>query len=608
LKIQVGSGLNPRTLNRVVSEISRFNPNIRKNVVFVSCPDGADLVKCVSGDFWKSATSLSNSLECKARLDHINGINEPAENDGYVQFLVGCLSNLRRNTKALNKLLKRDLGRHSPGETLEAVRGYDSDKEITLEQEIFTQTLRRLRDYQWHEFDAIRRQFIKNLLNDLEGCASQQELGSLESARNELLGIKSHDTNPTGEMIKIIAEWILSYSEDLDRSYGEQLGLDAKIQFLVEKGSDVNAPRYGGTTSLHLAAKQGNLEAVYLLIEKGANPDAKDSEKKTPADLAHENGHFEVHAFLVSRDYSELEEAIKNGDLQKTQNLVEELIKGDDKKIFTKNKHKLKTDRSTYLHIAVETSTLEVVDYLLETAGETGLQISAQRALTKDTALHLSYRRIRDNPEDKEAIEIWDSLKKAPVKNTKNAQEEDARELHRQFLLDRGLADAQIPLLEPALIETENRVCEDTVLEDTVLEHTVFEHKRLIVGRDDLGDLLRIAVCADNWGVVRFLLDRPLADAQILCGDQCSLLHLLLDRESHEEDLENIKQNGTFMQKAACTGDVAILNTFIQSDEQHVDKILMTRAALGGFLAGKSATITLSEPSIKFLVSKAIDF
>ena len=160
LKIQVGSGLNPRTLNRELSEISRFNPNIRKKVVFDSCPDGADLVKCVSRDFWKSATSLSNSLECKARLDHINGINEPAENDGYVQFLVGCLSNLRRNTKALNKLLKRDLERHSPGETLEAVRGYDSDKEITLEQEIFTQTLRRLRDYQWHEFDAIRRQFI----------------------------------------------------------------------------------------------------------------------------------------------------------------------------------------------------------------------------------------------------------------------------------------------------------------------------------------------------------------------------------------------------------------------------------------------------------------
>jgi hypothetical protein len=83
---------------------------------------------------------------------------------------------------------------------------------------------------------------------------------------------------------------------------------------------------------------------------------------------------------------------------------------------------------------------------------------------------------------------------------------------------------------------------------------------------------------------------------------------LLLDPESHGEDLENIKQKGNTKEKAAYTGNVAILNTLIQSNEQHFKKISLTRAALGGFLAGKSATITLSESSTKFLVSKAIDF
>ena len=56
LKIRFGSGLNPRELNRVISEISRYNPRIRNDVVLVPCPDGDDQVERASENFWKSAT------------------------------------------------------------------------------------------------------------------------------------------------------------------------------------------------------------------------------------------------------------------------------------------------------------------------------------------------------------------------------------------------------------------------------------------------------------------------------------------------------------------------------------------------------------------------
>ena len=43
-------------------------------------------------------------------------------------------------------------------------------------------------------------------------------------------------------------------------------------------------------TPLHIAARQGNLACLEMLVESGGNPLAKDSINKMPRDYAQENG------------------------------------------------------------------------------------------------------------------------------------------------------------------------------------------------------------------------------------------------------------------------------------------------------------------------------
>ena len=48
------------------------------------------------------------------------------------------------------------------------------------------------------------------------------------------------------------------------------------------RGADVNARNKNLSTALHNAAARGHLKMAQLLIANGANPEAKDSELKTP--------------------------------------------------------------------------------------------------------------------------------------------------------------------------------------------------------------------------------------------------------------------------------------------------------------------------------------
>lgn len=83
------------------------------------------------------------------------------------------------------------------------------------------------------------------------------------------------------------------------------------VKLLVEFEADVDAalPRpyedeefdwTGWRTALHLAAGNGELPIVKLLVERGANCDLKDQLEKQPIDLARKNGHTEVVAYFES--------------------------------------------------------------------------------------------------------------------------------------------------------------------------------------------------------------------------------------------------------------------------------------------------------------------
>jgi ankyrin repeat protein len=78
---------------------------------------------------------------------------------------------------------------------------------------------------------------------------------------------------------------------------GQRLGI---ARLLVEAGADVNARSAEGFTALHSAAQNGQEELVRLLLEHGADPQASTDSGVKPADLAREKGHEDVVRMLES--------------------------------------------------------------------------------------------------------------------------------------------------------------------------------------------------------------------------------------------------------------------------------------------------------------------
>ena len=76
------------------------------------------------------------------------------------------------------------------------------------------------------------------------------------------------------------------------------------VEFLVEKGADINARNEQGRTILHTIARNGDKDMVELLISKGADVNAKANTGAatiTPLDHAVLSGHADVAAVLLDR-------------------------------------------------------------------------------------------------------------------------------------------------------------------------------------------------------------------------------------------------------------------------------------------------------------------
>jgi ankyrin repeat protein len=70
---------------------------------------------------------------------------------------------------------------------------------------------------------------------------------------------------------------------------------------LLERGADVNAKNTKALTPLHAAAMAGDKEMVALLIANGADINARSEDGWTPLHLASQKQHPEVVELLKSR-------------------------------------------------------------------------------------------------------------------------------------------------------------------------------------------------------------------------------------------------------------------------------------------------------------------
>jgi FOG: Ankyrin repeat len=82
-------------------------------------------------------------------------------------------------------------------------------------------------------------------------------------------------------------------------------GYDDEIQFLVERGADVNArPATFRTTALMVASYKGNESTVRLLLSHGSDPNAI-VEGETALSYAKQKGHLEIVQLLRQAGASE---------------------------------------------------------------------------------------------------------------------------------------------------------------------------------------------------------------------------------------------------------------------------------------------------------------
>ena len=138
------------------------------------------------------------------------------------------------------------------------------------------------------------------------------------------------------------------------------------VRLLLEAGADKDAAAQNGITALHVAALHGYVDIVRLLLEAGTDKDEADQEGWTALHMAVENADLAVVRLLLEAGTdteaamqdgtTALHMAAENGDLDVVRLLLEA---GADKDAATQN-------GATALHLASKSGHSDIVDLLWE--------------------------------------------------------------------------------------------------------------------------------------------------------------------------------------------------------------------------------------------------
>jgi ankyrin repeat protein len=73
------------------------------------------------------------------------------------------------------------------------------------------------------------------------------------------------------------------------------------VHLILEAGADPNARQGGGFTAMHAAAQNGDVAMATDLLDRGADPSPATDDGRTPLSIAEEQGHEDVAALLRAR-------------------------------------------------------------------------------------------------------------------------------------------------------------------------------------------------------------------------------------------------------------------------------------------------------------------
>lgn len=76
---------------------------------------------------------------------------------------------------------------------------------------------------------------------------------------------------------------------------------EGSVPLLVRAGADPDARDNAGATPLHRAAEYGDVDVVRALLDAGADPSLRDNEGRTPLDYARADGDAECIALLEEK-------------------------------------------------------------------------------------------------------------------------------------------------------------------------------------------------------------------------------------------------------------------------------------------------------------------
>ena len=116
-----------------------------------------------------------------------------------------------------------------------------------------------------------------------------------------------------------------------------QHGLATAVNILLEHGANVNAKSQSGITALHLACKHGKSVVMSLLLEAGCNVNAQDLQGKTPIDYVplEDLERYQTLNFLLRQYGARKGSHVRMFEITPAKRIVEKESKGKERRTLS---------------------------------------------------------------------------------------------------------------------------------------------------------------------------------------------------------------------------------------------------------------------------------